>query len=82
VLTAIRPGPIAIEPGGGALVAVPASPGVAPALMETQDGGAIWQDVSDGLYRSTGGFATDLSVGPDGRVYVTTFGDGLLSGSR
>ena len=82
VLTAFRPGPIAIEPGGGVLVAVPASPGIAPALMETQDGGATWEDASDALYRSTGGFATDLSVGPDGRVYVTTFGDGLLTGSR
>jgi hypothetical protein len=82
VLTAFHPGPIAIEPGGGVLVAVPASPGVAPALMETLDGGVTWQDVSSPLYRSTGGFAIDLSVGPDGRVYVATFGDGLLTGSR
>jgi hypothetical protein len=37
---------------------------------------------SDGLHASTGGFATDLAVRPDGRVYVTTFGDGLLSGSH
>lgn len=82
VLTTFRPGPLAIEPGGGVLVAVPASPGVAPALMETLDRGTTWHDVSDALYRSTGGFAIDMSVGQDGRVYVATFGDGLLTGSR
>jgi hypothetical protein len=36
--------------------------------------------VSDAFYRSTGGFAIDVAVGPDGLVYVSTFGDGVLVG--
>ena len=81
VLTATRPGPVAIEPGGGVLVTVPASAAGPAALMQSVDGGASWQDVSDATYRASGGFATGLSVGPDGRVYVATFGDGLLVGT-
>ena len=62
------------------MVAVPAAPGTAAALLRTADGGASWQDVSDPFYRSTGGFATDVAAGPDGLVYVGTFGDGVLVG--
>jgi photosystem II stability/assembly factor-like uncharacterized protein len=80
VLTAFRPGPMAFRPDGSLLVAVPASPSGPAALLDTTDAGATWQDVSDGFYRSTGGFATDLAVGPDGVVYTSTFGDGVLVG--
>jgi hypothetical protein len=80
VLTAARPGPLAIQPSGAVLCAVPASASGAAALLSSADGGTSWQDVADGFYRASGGFATDLSVGPDGRVYVATFGDGVLVG--
>jgi hypothetical protein len=80
MLSAFRPGPLAVEPDGSLLVAVPASPSGPAALLHTADGGASWQDVSDPFYRATGGYATDLAVGPDGVVYVATFGDGVLVG--
>ncbi len=81
VLSAVRPGPLAITPDGSLLVAVPASASSpAAALLRTADGGVTWQDVSDPFYRATGGYATDLAVGPDGVVYVSTFGDGVLIG--
>jgi photosystem II stability/assembly factor-like uncharacterized protein len=80
VLSPSRPGPMAFRPDGSLLVAVPASPSGPAALLDTTDAGASWQDLSDAFYRSTGGFATDLAVGPDGLVYVSTFGDGVLVG--
>ena len=80
VLTAFRPGPMAFRPDGSLLVAVPASSTGPAALLDTADAGVTWQDVSDAFYRSTGGFATDMTVGPDRLVYVSTFGDGVLVG--
>jgi hypothetical protein len=80
VLSAFRPGPLAVQPDGSLLVAVPASASGPAALLRTADGGAGWQDVSDPFYRSTGGYATELAVGPDGVVYVATFGNGVLIG--
>jgi hypothetical protein len=81
VRSAFRPGPLAIAPGGAVLVAVPASASGPAQLLESVDGGASWQDLADTTYRATGGFATDLAAGPDGRVYMTTFGDGMLVGT-
>ena len=40
VLTALRPGPLAAQPSGGVMVAVPAAPGTAAALLRTADGGS------------------------------------------
>ncbi|MDX6495361.1 MAG: hypothetical protein QOE17_1347 [Gaiellales bacterium] len=80
VLSTFRPGPLAIQPDGSLLVAVPASTSAPASLLRTVDGGVAWQDVSDPIYRATGGYATDLAVGPDGLVYVSTFGDGVLVG--
>ena len=45
------------------------------------DAGSSWQDLSDPLYRATAGFATDVAAGPDGRVYVATFGNGVVVGA-
>jgi hypothetical protein len=80
VLATARPGPLAIQPGGAVLCAIPAPGSGASALLRSADGGAGWQDVSDSFYRASGGSVTDLSVGPDGLVYVATFGDGVLVG--
>ena len=76
----VAPGPIAVDAAGALFVAQQAGPGRPAALLRSADGGATWEEISDDTYRGAATFPTDLAVGPDGTVYVSTNGNGLVKG--
>lgn len=74
------PGPIEFGPSGALYATEEAAPGLTPGLYRSDDLGGTWTLVSDAFFRAAGGFPFDLAVGPDGTVYVSTNGDGVIVG--
>jgi hypothetical protein len=73
-------GPIDVGSAGDVWAAVGAGPGVSAQLSRSDDAGATWTVMSDAFYAAAAGFPLDLSVAPDGHVFVATNGDGVLVG--
>jgi hypothetical protein len=74
------PGPIESGPSGQLYATEEAAPGGTPGLYRSDDLGATWTLVSDAFYRAAAGFPFDLSIAPDGRVFVGINGDGVIVG--
>jgi hypothetical protein len=74
------PGPIEFGPAGELYATAEAAPGLTAGLYRSDDLGVTWTLVSDAFYRAAAGFPFDLSVAPDGRVFVSTNGNGVIVG--
>lgn len=76
------PGPIAVDQRGALYVAAQQARGDAAQLRVSADRGATWTTVSDGAYRATAAYPFSVAVGPEGNVYLSLNGNGVLRGQR
>lgn len=50
-------------------------------LLRSADGGKTWVNIADKTYRSAAGLPQGIAVAPDGRVYVSMDGTGVIVGT-
>lgn len=74
------PGPLEVGPEGALHAVESAGPTSEAGIFRSVDGGATWELVSDPVFPAMGGFPSDLSIGPDGRAYLSLNGNGLVVG--
>jgi hypothetical protein len=80
VVESTAAGPIAVQ-GSLVFAATIASGSTPPRLLVSDDRGSTWTDVADDTYRRSALFPRDLSLAPDGTVYVALNGAGLIRGT-
>jgi hypothetical protein len=74
-----KPGPIVVSPSGHLMVTLPARQQTPATLMVSPDGGATWT-VIQGDYADAALFPLGIAAGPEGNVYVSLFGNGVVVG--
>ena len=80
MLPVTNPGPVSVTDDGELYVSTLADASHPARLYHSTDQGATFTDLSDAYYQANAGFPLDLSVGPDGYIYVATFGQGIVVG--
>nr|WP_145156411.1 hypothetical protein [Paenibacillus terrae] len=76
-----NPGPLALSADGSLFVTTLYGSGETARLYQSTDQGATFTDIADDYYHANAGFPIDISVGGNGKIYVSLNGQGILVGS-
>ncbi|MDR6553898.1 fibronectin type III domain-containing protein [Paenibacillus qinlingensis] len=79
-LSVTDPAAITLDASGGLYVTSITGGSGAGRLYKSTNQGTTLTEISDTYYRANGGFPLDISVAPDGYIYVATFGQGIVVG--
>jgi hypothetical protein len=75
-----NPGPLSMI-GSDLYVTSKFGLGTVAKLYKSSDGGTTFADIGDSFYHDNAGFPTDISVSGNGKIYVSLYGQGIISGN-